>query len=132
MTQRPWTDLVAESATRHLVVARLEPKAAEEPAALLLGLIEGLAPTGDFALLTRCEEDGAAVLCAFSNEADSKALAAAVEAVEIDQYPEWASRRGFVLDKSTAQAIADAIEASAGAAEPPQPLAAPELLSVHP
>ena len=121
-----------DPATRHLVVARLEPKATEQAGALLLGLIEGLAPVGDFALLTRCEEEGAAVLCVFSNPDDAAAVADAVEAMEIDQYPQWASQRGFTLDKSTAQAIADAIEASAGAAEPPQPLAAPEFLSVHP
>src|SRR3954464_9313715 len=128
MTQRAWTDLVEDPATRHLVVARLEPKATEQAGALLLGLIEGLAPVGDFALLTRCEERGAAVLCAFSNPDDATAVAVAVEAVEIDQYPQWASQRGFILDKSTAQAIADAIEAEAGAAEPPQPSGAPELL----
>jgi hypothetical protein len=57
--------------------------------------------------------------------------AAAIEAVEIDDYPEWASRCGFTLDKATAQAIGDAIEASATGQEPPL-RGAPDLLSANP
>jgi hypothetical protein len=111
MTQRPWTHLVDEPAARHLVAVRLAPKAAAEPAALLTMLIEGLCPNGDFALLTRCEEDCAVTLCAFTTSFDAEQLASAVGAEETDDYPEWASQRCFTLDESTAQAITDAIEA---------------------
>lgn len=112
MTQRPWTHLVDQPAARHLVAVRLAPKAAQEPAALLTTLIEGLCPNGDFALLTRCEEDCAVTLCAFATPRDAEQLASAVGAEETDEYPEWASQRCFTLDESTAQAITDAIEAS--------------------
>ena len=112
MTQRPWTHLVDEPAARHLVAVRLAPKAAQEPAALLTTLIEGLCPNGDFALLTRCGEDCAVTLCAFASPRDAEQLASAVGAEETDDFPEWASQRCFTLDESTAQAIADAIEAS--------------------
>ena len=112
MTQRPWTHLVDQPAARHLVAVRLAPKAAEEPAALLTTLIEGLCPNGDFALLTRCEEGGPVTLCAFATPWDAEQLAAAVGAQETDDYPEWASQRCFTLDEPTAQAITDAIGAS--------------------
>jgi hypothetical protein len=112
MTQRPWTHLVDQPAARHLVAVRLAPKAAAEPAALLTTLIEGLCPNGDFALLTRCEEDCAVTLCAFATPRDAEQLASAVGAEETDDYPEWASQRCFTLDESAAQAITDAIEAS--------------------
>jgi hypothetical protein len=112
MTQRPWTHLVDQPAARHLVAVRLAPKAAQEPAALLTTLIEGLCPNGDFALLTRCQEDCAVTLCAFATPKDAEQLALAVGAEETDEYPEWASQRCFTLDESTAQAITDAIEAS--------------------
>jgi hypothetical protein len=74
MTYRAWTEVVDDPAARHLVVARLEPKAADEPTALLAGLIDGLHPIGDFALLTRCEEPGPVILCAFSHPDDAHAL----------------------------------------------------------
>ena len=112
MTQRPWTHLVDQPATRHLVAVRLEPKATNEPVVLLTTLIEGLCPNADFALLTRCEEDCAVTLCAFATVTDAEQLASAVGAEETDAYPEWASRRCFTLDEPTAQAINDAIEAS--------------------
>jgi hypothetical protein len=112
MTQRAWTHVVDDPAARHLVAAHIEPKAADEPAALMATLIEGLAPVGDFALVTRCEAEGPVMLCAFSHPGDADALAAALDATETDAYAEWASRRCFTLDRPTAQAIADAIEAS--------------------
>jgi len=112
MTYRVWTDVVDDPAARHLVVARLVPKAAEEPAALLVSLIEGLSPLGDFALLTRCEEGGPVTLCAFTHPGDAQALAAAVGATETEDRSEWASRRAFTLDKATARGIVDALEAS--------------------
>ncbi len=112
MTQRPWTHLVDQPAARHLVAVRLAPHAADEPAALLTTLIEGLCPYGDFALLTRCEEDCAVTLCAFATPRDAEQLASAVGAQESDLYPEWASEHSFTLDQPTAQAITDAIEAS--------------------
>jgi hypothetical protein len=112
MTQRPWTHLVDQPAARHLVAVRHAPKAADEPAALLTTLIEGLCPNGDFALLTRCEEEGAVTLCAFATPRDAEQLASAVGAEETEDYPEWASQRCFTLDEPTAQAITDAIEAS--------------------
>ena len=120
MTYRVWTEVVDDPAARHLVVARLEPKAVDEPTALLAALIEGLNPIGDFALLTRCEEAGPAIFCAFTHPDDAYALATAIEAVEIDDHSEWASRCGFTLDKTTARAIADAIEANAAERAPPQ------------
>src|SRR5688572_15163297 len=120
MTHRSWTEVVDDPAARHLVVARIVPKATDQPAAVLAALIDGLAPRGDYALLTRCEEEGPVTLCAFSHPEDAVALAVAVEAEAIDQYPEWASQRAFILDKAMAQAIADAIEASGAKPEPPQ------------
>ncbi len=131
MTHRSWTEVVDDPAARHLVVARIVPKATDEPATVLIALIEGLAPLGDYALLTRCEEEGPVTLCAFSHPDDAAALAAAVEAEEIDHYPEWASRRAFTLDKAMAQGIVDAVEASAGDPEPPRPPAA-ILLPAYP
>ena len=121
MTYRVWTDVVDDPAARHLVVARWLPKAAEEPAALLVSLIDGLSPIGDFALLTRCEETGPVTLCAFTHREDAEALATAVGATEVEDYPEWASRRSFTLDKATAQGIADALDATA------PPAAGPDL-----
>jgi hypothetical protein len=112
MTQRPWTHLVDEPAARHLVAVRLAPHAADEPAALLTTLIEGLCPNGDFAILTRCEEDCAVTLCAFATPKDAEHLASAVGAEQTANYPGWASEHSFTLDETTAQAIADAIEAS--------------------
>src|SRR4051812_27415142 len=112
MTQRFWTEIVDDPAARHLVVARLEPRAAEEPAALLAGLIDGLEPTGHYALLTRCEEEGPIILCAFTHPEDALTLATAVQAAACEDFPEWGSRRHFTLCRATAQAIADAIEAS--------------------
>jgi hypothetical protein len=124
MTHRSWTEVVDDPAARHLVVARIVPKAIEEPVAVLVALIEGLAPLGDYALLTRCEEEGPVTLCAFSHPDDAATLAAAVEAEEVEQYPEWASRRAFTLDKAMAQGIVDAVEASAADPAPPQQPAA--------
>ncbi len=120
MTQRPWTHLVDHPAARHLVAVRLAPKAADEPAALLTTLIEGLCPHGDFALLTRCEESCAVTLCAFATPRDAEQLASAVGAEETEDYPDWASQRAFTLDEPTAQAIAEAIEASGFAVGVPQ------------
>src|SRR5438067_11754574 len=131
MTHRSWTEVVDDPTARHLVVARIMPKATDEPAAVLKALIEGLAPLGDYALLTRCEEEGPITLCAFSHPEDAAALAAAVEAEAIERYSEWASRRAFILDKAMAQGIVDAIEASGAAPEPPQQPAAP-LLPAYP
>jgi hypothetical protein len=113
MTQRTWTEVVDDPAARHLVVARLQPKSTDEPNALLAALIERLGPIGEFALLTRCEEDCAVVLCAFSHPEDAQSLAYAVEAEVIDRYPEWGSQRGFTLDRAVAQAVIDALEVSA-------------------
>ncbi|HEY4169422.1 MAG TPA: hypothetical protein VGM96_21715 [Reyranella sp.] len=113
MTQRIWTEVVDNPAARHLVVARVEPKSIDEPNALLAALIDRLGPIGEFALLTRCEEDCAVVLCAFSHPEDARSLAYAVEAELIDRYPEWGSQRGFTLDRGVAQAVADALEVSA-------------------
>ena len=113
MTHRPWTDVVDDPAARHLVVAHLEPKSTDEPSALLVALIERLAPIGEFALLTRCEEECAVVLCAFSHPEDAEALAKAMDAEAIDRYPDWASQRGFILDRAVAQAVVDALEVTA-------------------
>jgi hypothetical protein len=112
MAQCTWTQVVDDPAARHLVTVRLEPKAADEPAVLMASLIEGLSPAGDFALITRCEEECAVMLCAFSHPTDAEALASAVGAEVTDAYSEWASHRCFTLDRPTAQAIADAIEVS--------------------
>ena len=131
MTQRPWTHLVDEPAARHLVAVRLAPKVADEPAALLTTLIEGLCPNGDFALLTRCEEDCAVTLCAFATPRDAEQLASAVGAEETDQYPEWASQRCFTLDESTAQSIIDAIEASGFILAVPQHHRLADVLYAH-
>lgn len=131
MTQRPWTHLVDEPAARHLVAVRIEPKAVDQPAALLATLIEGLCPNSDFALLTRCEEDCAVTLCAFAAPSDAEQLALAVGAEETDQYPEWASQRCFTLDHTTAQAIVDAIEASGVAWDVPQHPMPADVLPVH-
>jgi hypothetical protein len=119
MTQRSWMEVVDDPAARHLVVARLEPKAAEEPAALLAALIDGLQPSGHYALLTRCEAEGTIILCAFTHPEDASTLAAAVEAVACDDFPEWGSRHHFSLCRTVAQAVADAIEASAADVRPP-------------
>lgn len=113
MTQRIWTEVVDDPAARHLVVARVEPKSIDEPNALLAALIDRLGPIGEFALLTRCEEDCAVVLCAFTHPEDAQSLAYAVEAEVIDRYPEWGSQRGFTLDRAVAQAVVDALEVSA-------------------
>lgn len=113
MTQRTWTEVVDDPAARHLVVARLLPKSTDEPYALLAALIERLGLIGEFALLTRCEEDCAVVLCAFSRPEDAQSLAYAVGAEVIDRYPEWASQRGLTLDRAVAQAVIDALEVSA-------------------
>lgn len=113
MTQRFWTEVVDDPAARHLVVARVQPKSIDEPNALLAALIDRLGPIGEFALLTRCEEDCAVVLCAFSHPEDAQSLAYAVEADLIDRYPEWGSQRGFTLDRAVAQAVIDALEVSA-------------------
>lgn len=113
MTQRSWTEVVDDPAARHLVVARLQPKSTDEPNALLAALIERLGLIGEFALLTRCEEDCAVVMCAFSHPEDAQSLAYAVEARLIDRYPEWGSQRGFTLDRAVAQAVIDALEVSA-------------------
>jgi hypothetical protein len=121
MTQCAWTEVVDDPAARHLVAVRLEPRAADEPAALMAALIEGLAPAGNFALITRCEEACAVMMCAFSHPTDAAALASAVDAQPTDQYSEWASRRCFTLDRPTAQAIADALEVSKSA-PPLQPI----------
>jgi len=126
MTHRTWTEVVDDPAARHLIVASLQPKSIDEPHALLAALIERLGPIGEFALLTRCEEDCAVVLCAFSNPEDAESLAHAVGAEAIDRYPEWASQRGFTLDRSVSQAVIDALEVSAleQAARAGQPQAA--------
>ena len=113
MTQHTWTEVVDDPAARHLVVARVQPKSIDQPNVLLAALIERLGPVGEFALLTRCEEDCAVVLCAFSHPEDAQSLAYAVEAEVIDRYPEWASQRGFTLDRAVAQAVIDALEVSA-------------------
>jgi hypothetical protein len=113
MTHRPWTDVVDDPAARHLVVAQLQPKSTDEPSALLVALIERLAPIGEFALLTRCEAECAVVLCAFSHPEDADALAKAMDAEAIERYPDWASQRGFILDRAVAQAVVDALEVTA-------------------
>ena len=113
MTQYSWTEVVDDPAARHLVVARLQPKSVDQPTALLGALIDRLGPIGEFALLTRCEEDCAVVLCAFSHPEDAQSFAYAMGAEAIDRYPEWASQRGFTLDRAVAQAVADALEVSA-------------------
>jgi hypothetical protein len=113
MTQRSWTEIVDDPAARHLVVARVQPKSTDEPNALLSALIERLGPIGEFALLTRCEEDCAVVLCAFSHPEDARSLAYAVGAELIDRYPGWGSQCGFALDQAVSQAVVDALEVSA-------------------
>ena len=132
MTQRPWTHIVNEPAARHLVAARIAPKATDEPAALLATLIEGLCPNSYFALITRCEEECAVTLCAFTCPSDADQLALAVGAEETEEYSEWASHRCFTLDHSTAQAIVDAIEASESALALPQHPLPAAVLSAHP
>jgi hypothetical protein len=119
MTHCAWTHVVDDPAARHLVAVRLEPRAVDEPVVLMSALIEGLAPAGDFALITRCEEECAVMMCAFSHPTDAQALASAVDAQQTDRYPEWGSQRCFTLDRPTAQAIADAIDVSN--ASPPEP-----------
>jgi len=121
MTQLTWTEVVDDPAARHLVAARLEPKAADEPSALLAALIDGLEPVGHYALLTRCEADGTIILCAFTHPEDAQTLAGAVGAAVCEDYPEWASRCSFTLCRAAAQAIADAIEASVAEHPPAQP-----------
>jgi hypothetical protein len=96
MTQRSWTEVVDDPAARHLVVARLQPKSIDEPNAL-----------------TRCEEECAVVLCAFSHAEDAEALANAVDAEAIQRYPSWGSQHGFTLDRTIARAVVDALEVCA-------------------
>jgi len=98
---------------------------------LMAALIEELAPAGDYALLTRCEEEGAVLLCAFSHPGDALALASAIGAEETDAYSEWASHHCFTLDKSTAQAIADAIEASVTKSPMAQQARMPNVVPAH-
>jgi hypothetical protein len=112
MTHCAWTQVVDDPAARHLVAVRLEPRAVDEPVVLMSALIEGLAPAGDFALVTRCEEECAVMMCAFSHPTDALALASAVDAQQTNRYPEWGSQRCFTLDRCTAQAIANAIKVS--------------------
>ncbi|MCW5732553.1 MAG: hypothetical protein KIS73_00410 [Enhydrobacter sp.] len=131
MTQRPWTHLVNEPAARHLVAVRLAPKAADEPAALLTTLIEGLCPNADFALLTRCEEECAVTFCAFATPRDAEQLASAVGAEETEDYPEWASQRCFTLDEPTVQAITEAIEANVYSGGMPQQHRPTDVLTVQ-
>ena len=69
------------------------------------------------------------MMCAFSHPTDAAALASAIDAQPTDQYPEWASQRCFTLDRPTAQAIADAIEASKMAPAPPQQIRLPRVLA---
>ncbi|HYD04457.1 MAG TPA: hypothetical protein VEC60_01980 [Reyranella sp.] len=126
MTQCTWTEVVDDPAARHLVVARLERKACEEPAPLLGALIDRLDPVGHYALLTRCEEQGPVVLCAFTHPEDAHALATAIEAVECEEYAEWGSRCHFTLCRSAARAIVDALEAS------PPPAPAPAYAVTYP
>jgi hypothetical protein len=129
MTQRSWTEVVDDPAARHLVVARLQPKSTDEPHALLSALIERLGPIGEFALLTRCEEECAVVLCAFSHPEDAELLAGAVDAEAIERYPDWGSQCAFTLDRAAARAVVDALEVcaleQAAIARPPQAVTAP-------
>lgn len=120
-----------QPAARHLVAARIASKAADEPAALLSTLIEGLCPNADFALLTRCEEDCAVTLCAFATPRDAERLAAAVGAGEADIYPEWASQRCFDLDEATVHAIAETIEWNAVAPFAAQHNSIPHVQYAH-
>jgi len=110
--QRAWKHVVDDPAARHLVAARLVPKATDEPATLLASLIDGLGPVGEFALLTRCGEECAVVLCAFTHPDDARALAAAMEAMTTDEFPDWGSSAIFTLDRAAAQGIVDALEAT--------------------
>jgi hypothetical protein len=130
MTQLTWTEVVDDPAARHLVVARLEPKATDEPAALLAALIDGLEPAGHYALLTRCEAEGTIILCAFTHPEDAQTLAAAVEAAACEDFPDWASRRSFSLCRTAVQAITDAIDANLAEHPPVQPPA--NAFPVHP
>mgnify|MGYP000741517692 CR=1 FL=1 len=119
MPKMAWTTLVAKHPVSHLVAASVPigegqdigTRHLRELHALLSRLLTRLAPVGDHAITIVRDSGSPEIHAAFSERSDADRLAATVKARPTGRYPEWASRRLFVLDHPTSAAIAASLAA---------------------
>ncbi len=114
-----WSTFVARHPASHLVIASLPADSAEIGTTLVrnlkgqIGLFIGrLDIAGAYALTIMRSEGTAEILVGFESRADADALAGAVQAKKTGRFPEWASRKLFVLDE--AQSFAQSTTKSVG------------------
>ena len=104
-----WSTVAADSKTHHLVVAQVPAGVTDDAMALIASLVERLAPAGTYALTAQTETGSTSVFCAFSLATDADGLIEAMNAQEDNLHLGWASEHHCTLDKSAAEAIADAV-----------------------
>lgn len=110
MPMRGWLDFTDAHRDVHVVVALVLPKGrpvrdkarAETLRAMLQILIEGLRPSGAYAIRIVRQGGVSEICCAFVNEADARRLAIAVRARPTWCAPGWTSQWSFVLEWRTA------------------------------
>ena len=113
MPKTAWTIFVARHPVGHLVAATVPiqqdqdigTRHLKELHGLLSKLLTRLAPVGDHAITIVRDAGPPEIHAAFSERSDADRLAATVKARATGRYPEWASRRLFVLDAATSAAI---------------------------
>jgi hypothetical protein len=114
MPKMVWSTFVARHPGGHLVAATVPIETDQDIGtrhvkdlhAKLSRLLTRLAPVGDYAVTIVRDSGPPEIHTAFSERSDADRLAATVKARPTGRYPEWGSRRLFVLDEPTGSAIA--------------------------
>jgi len=114
MPKTAWTTFVARHPGGHLVAATVPIEADKDIGtrhlkdlhARLSRLVTRLAPVGDYAIAIVRDAGPPEIHVAFVERSDADRLAATVKARPTGRYPEWGSRKLFVLDEPTGAAIA--------------------------
>jgi len=113
MPKTVWTTFATRHPGGHLVVATVPIEADQDIGtrhlkdlhARLSRLLTRLAPVGDYALTIVRDAGPPEIHVAFAERSDADRLAATVKARPTGRYPEWGSRRLFVLDEATGAAL---------------------------
>lgn len=114
MPKTAWTTFVARHPGGHLVAATVPIEADQDIGtrhlknrhAQLSRLVSRLAPVGDYAVTIVRDIGPPEIHAVFAERRDADRLAATVKARPTGRYPEWGSRRLFVLDEPAGAAIA--------------------------
>src|SRR5947209_1925100 len=107
MARQPWSDFVRNHPRAHLVVAFLDSDDIGTPRMramrdVLVSTIRRLAPSAIYGVAIVRDKGAPEIHLAFADSFDAILVSTALEAKVMDQYPGYASQRGFAFDDEAA------------------------------